>query len=163
MPTTGSPVTYTSTVQAEWGFELDGTPRSTDYSNVQLNGTPPTLSQIVNSTTGITITGSVYIPVWVDGTYPPHFQFLCPGGHCDISNNPVGSAWTSAPQAGQTATFTITTPKVTSVADNPDGTYNITAIINGQTLTGTVSGGKFASDMIGMSVGSFTNDRVEFK
>jgi len=157
----GGPYTYTFTVGNEYGFDSSTPPVPVlaDYPIVTLTSTP-SLVQILN---GVTVTGSVYIPIW--SSIEGHFNFEGPDGvNNDVSNIDISAKWTGTPVPGQTNTFTITIPRATVNSYGPcsagSGTcYNIT--FQGQ--TGDIQGGWFGFDAIDSSVsyGASTNNGVE--
>jgi hypothetical protein len=158
----GGPYTYTYTVGNEYGFDSKGSQVLADYPIVTLtNPSSLTLSQILN---GVTVTGSVYIPIWAE--IQGHFGFEGPGGESNnVSNIDIPVHWSGTVIPGQYNTFTVTIPKSTNVAPvacNGGGTgpcYNIT--FQGQ--TGDIEAGWFGFDAIDsmVSYGSATNNGVE--
>jgi hypothetical protein len=145
----GSPQTYTSTVNAAFGFDASGNHVPADYPSMTFTPSTPTLSQIL---AGATLTGSVYVPVWTqDIQDAPHFNYEGPDGVSNnVSNMDIQGSWSSGGFAipGQMNSFTITIPAASSVSSPiacqaGSGTcYNIT--FQGQ--TGQIQGGWFGYD-----------------
>ncbi len=168
--------TYTTTVTNEFGFEADGvTPVPADYPWMTFKGGNPILSQILDGNGGQPLTGTVYVPVWVqDIQDPPHFNYEGPGGNSNsVSNIDIEASWTSGGFAipGQVNPFTITIPAATNVTPYACGSgtcYTITfKDQNGQNQTGQIQGGWFGYDAgygnagDSSAGGAFTNNGVE--
>jgi len=162
--TSGGDKTYTYTVGNEYGFDASQNIVYADYPLLKdLNPDPTTLTltQILN---GVTVTGSVYIPIWA--SIEGHFNFEGPGGeNNNVSNRDIYVKWLGTAVPGQWNSFTITIPKSTNVTPAAcDGggsgpCYNIT--FEGQ--TGQIEGGWFGFDAMDPTVdyGGSTNYGVE--
>ena len=162
LATSGGPVQYSSTVIAAYGFEADGTPVMADFPAMSgaVISSPPTISQLM---AGTTVTGSVYVPIWVKGNpSAPHFNYEGPGGaNNDATTAVIDGSWVSdSAIAGQVNSFTITIPAATShgtVGCGGNTCYNIT--FQGQ--TGDVEGGWVGMDACFQDQSSCTNSGVE--
>jgi hypothetical protein len=132
------------------------------------------LSQIL---AGVTLNGSVYVPVWVqDIQDPPHFNYEGPNGNSNsVSNIDIEASWSSGGFAipGQVNNFTITIPAATDVSpfscQAGSGTCYTIAFQdqNGQNQTGQIQGGWFGYDAgygnagDSSNGGAFTNTGIE--
>jgi hypothetical protein len=137
--TDGSSYSYSSVIEAEYGFDPNGNVRQSDYPQYTLDNplTLTTLSTLLDGTAH-TITGSVYLPMWVNDLEAPHFQFH----GMQFDNQVLYGTFTSVPVVGSSANrFTITIPAMTN---NGNGTY--TGTFNGTQVTDTVTGAWLAAD-----------------
>jgi hypothetical protein len=155
----GGPYSYTYTVGNEYGFDSTGNPVLADYPIVTLTSTP-SLNQILN---GVTVTGSVYVPIW--SWTMGHFNFEGPGGtNNNVSNRDIYVQWIGTPVPGQYNKFTITIPKSTIHSSYPcQGGSGICYNITFQGQTGDIQGGWFGFDAMDptVSYGGSTNNGVE--
>lgn len=181
LTTASGPTIYTTTVTNEFGFEADGvTPVPADYPWMTFTNGNPTLGQILDGNGGLPLTGTVYVPVWVqDIQDPPHFNYEGPGGVSNnVSNIDIDASWLPSGSfaiPGQVNNFTITIPAATSVnlsapCPSPEsGTCPMITFVdqNGNPQTGQIQGGWFGYDAgygnAGDSSvgGAFTNSGIE--
>lgn len=140
--------TYNWTVDNAFGFNAEGQPVPADYPYpMTFAGGTPNLAQVMG---GLTLHGSVTIPIWVTGmNSPPHFNYEGPAGQSNsVSNQLIDSTWDSGTAIpGQVNNFTIVVPAAvinsTTTCSAGSGTcYNIT--FEGQ--TGEIQGGWFGED-----------------
>jgi hypothetical protein len=159
--------TYSWTVTAAFGFDSAGNPVPADYPYMTFTGGNPSLSQVMS---GITLHGSVYIPIWVNGEpNAPHFNYEGPAGQSNsVSNQDIYGTWDSGVGIpGQANNFTIVIPPavLNGTDDCNDGgvCYNIT--FQGQ--TGDIQGGWFGEDSCynggGNEPTSCTNSGIEIQ
>jgi len=120
----GGPYTYTATVGNEYGFEADGvTWVPADYPVITLTGPSFSFNDLTNGP--VTVTGTVYIPIWsYTGIEQLHFNLQGPGGtSTDVSNVDINGTWTGTPVPGQANVFTMIIPQVTNNGDCTGGPY----------------------------------------
>ena len=147
LTTSAGPKSYNWTVNAAFGFDSSGNPVPADYPVMSFTGGKPSLAQIMS---GVTLHGSVYIPIWVNGHIEaPHFNYEGPGGNSNnVSNIDIDGTWDSgAAIQGQVNNFSITIPPAGNISSYTcqagSGTcYNIT--FQGQ--SGQIQGGWFGED-----------------
>jgi len=144
----GSSHTYTSVIEAEYGFDPNGNIKQSDYPQYTLDA-PITLASLLDGTTHY-ITGSVYVPVWDCPTWDwaPHFQFAYNDGNSEggnFENQQIKGTFINAPIAGSSCRFTLTVPAVTT--SDGGGTY--TGTINGNVIKDKINRG-----LLGAGAGS---------
>jgi hypothetical protein len=115
--TSGGPYSYTATVGNMYGY-ADGNPVPADYPVITLTN-PSSLSFNDLLSGPVTVTGTVYIPIWsYTGIEQLHFNLEGPGGtSTDVSNVDITGTWTGTPVPGQTNVFTMIIPQVTNNGD----------------------------------------------
>jgi hypothetical protein len=147
--TSETTTTYSSTVNAAFGFNSAGVAVPADYpSGMTFTSGTPTLGEVMG---GLTLQGSVYVPIWVQSqNEAPHFNYEGPSGQSNsVSNQDIKGTWDSgAAIPGQVNNFTIVIPQAVINSSGPcsagSGTcYNIT--FQGQ--TGDIQGGWFGEDV----------------
>jgi hypothetical protein len=133
--------TYTSTVVAEYGFNASGVAVPADYPSFTLTSPAGlTLAQILG---GVTVHGSVFVPVW-DSNVHPTFSY-------DLGGTNIKGTWDSGVAlAGQPNNFTIVIPAATiqsstGTCPGPTCTYSITFPGKSGTIMGTVTEALFTA------------------
>jgi hypothetical protein len=154
--------TYTYVVTTGFGFDGSGTRVNADFPI--LTGTSPSTVTLSDILAGITVHGSVYVPLFVtEVESAPHFNYEgVSGSNNSVTNQLIYGTWDNTVAVpGQINNFTIVIPAVTSSSSCGAGCYTITF----QGYTGDVQGGWFGEDACYSSSGnepeSCTNNGIE--
>ena len=164
LTTTGGTKQYTFTVGNEYGFD-GANPVVADFPTVNLTRTP-SLEDILSGSP-VTITGTVYVPIWsaVENNQL-HFNFMAPnGGTNDVTNVDTLGTFTGTPVPEQWNAFTMTIPAATIVsgpAACSAGGGTCYFITFGGKTNEEIEGGWFAFDA-NDHIGSFANGGVVVK